>query len=686
MVSTRRPSPPFAIKLYNSLGVPWQGDETLLVTAVDESGQASIKLKATVSFGVLQFQESDDLVEYIDLQFEESQVIEMSGPPPAQGRYFVSLVLSNLDRVKVIDEFESIMEQDAHFLDMIGIVTNDQEAAQAGDIIRYLFVRPVSTELVLERSDFLRTSLRHAPGIIWVKDVPSTTDNIPPVIRKGSFLGCMLFRPSQSNSSLDTLLQRRCYALPLIGREHASKRTLVWLCPGESYDTRRAHLAAIAGLGLRVIVIDSPGAWLEKEAQFSANTTLSDAERPFSFIPLDVNDTQNLTLRIVEVLRAWSATNGIEIDGITTVQDRFLVIVCQVATILGLPTPGPPEAFQACVDKFQTRSLLPWKGIPTHIIQSREDITRAITAGVVFPAIIKPRSCSGSRGVFKVLSGDELYRLWDDGIFGDFGGQSIIEPFVKGPEVDVNIVLENGKILFWEISDNEPTSGDQSSADAADPKMRTFYERSQSIPSSLSSEIQQRLVTGAHQALQALGFSNGTGVFHTEARVDEVTGDPFIIEVNARTPGKNWAQLVQRVWGVDEIACHFLAALGRPLTQATRAYETPAMYGQCFAIPARQCGILLNDPLESVRGREDVFAMRTWPKGSEVTHPGERYGILTNIAYVHVVSGISAEDCQKRRDEIEQAVCPYFKDQNAPSPKLSFWTRVYRRWKAKFKI
>jgi hypothetical protein len=49
----------------------------------------------------------------------------------------------------------------------------------------------------------------------------------------------MLFRPSQSTAQLNILLQRRFCTLPLVKRQHALKRTLVWLSPGESYDTRR---------------------------------------------------------------------------------------------------------------------------------------------------------------------------------------------------------------------------------------------------------------------------------------------------------------------------------------------------------------------------------------------------------------------------------------------------------------
>ena len=58
--------------------------------------------------------------------------------------------------------------------------------------------------------------------------------------------------------------------------------------------------------------------------------------------------------------------------------------------------------------------------------------------------------------VFKALSAEELYVLWDKE-FSEARRQAIIEPFVSGPEVDVNLIMENGKILFWEISDNEPS-------------------------------------------------------------------------------------------------------------------------------------------------------------------------------------------------------------------------------------
>jgi hypothetical protein len=60
-------------------------------------------------------------------------------------------------------------------------------------------------------------------------------------------------------------------------------------------------------------------------------------------------------------------------------------------------------------------------------------------------------------GAYKVLSATELYMLWDDWFSQVVNVQVIVEPFVSGPEVDVNLILENGKVVFREISDNEPS-------------------------------------------------------------------------------------------------------------------------------------------------------------------------------------------------------------------------------------
>jgi hypothetical protein len=168
MVSTRHPSLPFAIKLYNLLDTPWEGDKSLSVTAIDESGRVTIKVKAMVTSGTLQPQTGDPFMDYIDMQLEQLEGTGMKRPFPAVVRYLVSLVLSGEEGVKILDEFEGMMDEEVHLLDMIGIISVDQEIAQCGDIIRYLFAKPISTDLVLERSDYLRASLTVGCSLIVI--------------------------------------------------------------------------------------------------------------------------------------------------------------------------------------------------------------------------------------------------------------------------------------------------------------------------------------------------------------------------------------------------------------------------------------------------------------------------------------------------------------------------------------
>lgn len=182
------------------------------------------------------------------------------------------------------------------------------------------------------------------------------------------------------------------------------------------------------------------------------------------------------------------------------------------------------------------------------------------------------------------------------------------------------------------------------------------------IPSALSPAVQERLRDSAEYAVHTVGFSTGTGVFHTEMRVDELTGDLFIIEVNARNCGGSWPQLALHMWGIDQIACQFLAALGRPLIQTTQAFKGPALYGENVAVPARQAGVLANHPLEIVRaqGRDDVFGLWSWPKGSKISYSSEGKSDLMSIACFCVVSNQSAEDCRRKRLEVERLISPEF--------------------------
>lgn len=58
-------------------------------------------------------------------------------------------------------------------------------------------------------------------------------------------------------------------------------------------------------------------------------------------------------------------------------------------------------------------------------------------------------------GVFKVVSAKELYHVWDSVTFPS--AVAVIEPYVGGTEVDVDLILEKGRLLYFGVTDNDPS-------------------------------------------------------------------------------------------------------------------------------------------------------------------------------------------------------------------------------------
>ncbi|PVH90584.1 hypothetical protein DM02DRAFT_620949 [Periconia macrospinosa] len=208
-------------------------------------------------------------------------------------------------------------------------------------------------------------------------------------------------------------------------------------------------------------------------------------------------------------------------------------------------------------------------------------------AALRYPLIVKPAYGRSSEGVRKVTDGIEMreaVRLLHEEGLAEYG--IVLETFVDGPELDCNFVLRDGKILFFEATDDLPSAGDAGNATLAD----NFFETVMMSNSGLPLEEIEILRSSLHRSLLLLGL--GWGVFHVEARIqgssmryEDSQGDgildlvvnntignattalsressAFMIEANVRPPGiaGSWATLY--TYGVDFHALHLLCAVG----------------------------------------------------------------------------------------------------------------------------
>ncbi|KAF7342263.1 ATP-grasp superfamily protein [Mycena venus] len=370
----------------------------------------------------------------------------------------------------------------------------------------------------------------------------------------------------------------------IIEAELASRLALNWIFPNP----------AVKDFNVSVIVLGAgephaPKHWL----QYPENAPgFCDA-----FIPIDMTIDEDLPGRIVAAVRAY---RGFEkIDGILTAHDRYLVSTAKAAVILGLPV-SPIRAHEVATDKYAMRQFevdSQGNDFQFFCFADLEDIQTRLCSTehplvVDYPAIVKPVSGYLSEGVAKVNNDAELLASVGKIDTKRHGHAVIVETYIDGPEFDANIVICEGKILFFELVDDFPSSGDTAAGGG------TFFETSEFTPSNLPSSEREIVKSSLHKTLLGLGFT--WGLFHVEGRVKDSTmefradesgivdlrtrlvprgNSPscFLVEINARIPGLGCAMSTIHSYGVDFYAAHLLSCLrdAERLRLVTTAFNFP---------------------------------------------------------------------------------------------------------------
>lgn len=349
---------------------------------------------------------------------------------------------------------------------------------------------------------------------------------------------------------LDTEIDRRL-RIPSLRKEPQGRKRVVLVGGGFSFGFRRGLFKAARGLGIDLIVFDNEGHWLQSP---------SGAHLREQFVAVDTTPDDTLAARILQGIQCLA----LEIHGITTFADGFLPATAEVASILGLPT-EPVQAFRTCVDKAELRQGM----MDPIVLRSARDADVISTTGT-YPQILKPVRGAGSVDVYIVRSAEELLTV-SSKLFQERSQPVLMEAYVDGPEVDVNFVLSNGRILFCEVVDDFPKSAECEFFSL--PK--SFRETINVIPCGLSEQEQRLLKYHIHERLVQLGFANG--VFHVEARVknsrnvyhqskthlldlmprsdsrncDIFGAEPsvYVVEINARPPGHRGTSAAAHAYG-----------------------------------------------------------------------------------------------------------------------------------------
>jgi len=447
------------------------------------------------------------------------------------------------------------------------------------------------------------------------------------------------------NQVPEELLEEASPQAQELRRKLTKGATVVFVSAG--YPGKRFIYERAAALGVKSVILDHPDSW---------SKNLVDEGIIAKFLPVDMGQTSEEVFKDAVHAISELGKDGItgKVDGVVTFVELSVPLTSRLAEVLGLPGMSP-AAVDAARDKHRTRAALKKAGLPTpsnYLIKQGSELKAAADA-VGFPAVLKPVSGAASLGVKKVSNFQELESSYLE-VAEELGGLVIssgalvkatagskgvnassvvdltvlLEQYLDGPEVDVDIVMSDGDWRYAAVSDNGPTS---------EPYFQEFWGL---CPSLLSKQQQTELKELAINSVKVLGFA--TGVFHVELKYTSNTG-PQLIEVNARLGGGPVRECNRLVWGVDLVEEGIFCALGIPARPCSPPTPNTCI-GYTF-VNAQKSGKLTSEAtakFEAWRKLPNVLSSVPLAKTGD-TVVGVKDGLSTWLCEL-VVTGKSSEE------------------------------------------
>lgn len=172
---------------------------------------------------------------------------------------------------------------------------------------------------------------------------------------------------------------------------------------------------------------------------------------------------------------------------------------------------------------------------------------KALKEQLTFPCIMKPTDNAGSHGVVLAYNYEELIDSYKYSHEYSRHGNVIIEEYLQGQEVSVEVIVVDNKVNILQITDKLTTGAPH------------FVEMGHSQPSRFPEEVKEQIRKVATEAVQAVGIDRGPA--HVEMMI--TTRGPVMIELGARMGGDNiTTHLVPLSTGIDMVKATIETALG----------------------------------------------------------------------------------------------------------------------------
>ena len=276
----------------------------------------------------------------------------------------------------------------------------------------------------------------------------------------------------------------------------------------------------------------------------------------------------------------------VPLDAIVAVDDGGTRAAALAAERLGLRG-NPPEAVARARDKAAMRAALDEAGVLQPEWRLGADVA-TLSAAVGLPCVVKPLTLSGSRGVIRADTPEQVDAAARRirAILVDPGADLLVERFVPGDEVAVEALLDAGRLEVLAVFDKpDPLDGPYFE--------ETIYVTPSRKPAALLGEVRRATALAA----AALGLTEGP--VHAEMRIG-ADGRVSVLELAARSIGGLCSRSLRFGLGVSLEEVILRHALGLPLDHMRREELASGV----MMLPIPRAGVL-----HEVRGQDAARAV-----------------------------------------------------------------------------
>lgn len=210
-------------------------------------------------------------------------------------------------------------------------------------------------------------------------------------------------------------------------------------------------------------------------------------------------------------------------DGIVTLcTDMPIRALAYSCKELGLIGPSEECAVTA-TDKGRMIQAFEKHGVscPTYLLVAAGTDVDALGKDFTFPLITKPVDNSGSRGIMLANDQQSLREALSYSAANGRGGDVIVEEYMQGPEVSVEVMVVDGQAQVLQITDKLTTGAPH------------FVEIGHSQPSRLPEKDRRSIADLACRAAISVGIVNGPA----HAEIILTKDGPKMVEIGARMGG-----------------------------------------------------------------------------------------------------------------------------------------------------